>query len=107
MNKLALITGASSGIGKAFAERLAAEGYDLVVVARNEDRLEELAATLSNVAVRPLKADLDTDHGIDSVAAVCESEPVTMLVNNAGVGHYMPLAQLPHTWPGSSSTSRS
>ncbi|PRY39519.1 SDR family NAD(P)-dependent oxidoreductase [Umezawaea tangerina] len=95
MDKLALVTGASSGIGKAFAERLAADGYDLVVVGRREDRLDELAASLSFVDVEPLAADLATERGVEAVAEVCSSRPLTMLVNNAGVAHYMPLADLP------------
>jgi uncharacterized protein len=95
MSKLALVTGASSGIGKAFAQRLAADGYDLVAVGRRLDRLEELAASLTKVAVRPLAADLSTDEGVDAVADVCASQPLTMLVNNAGVAHYMPIASLP------------
>ena len=95
MSKLALVTGASSGIGKAFAERLAADGYDIVAVGRRVDRLDELAASLPDVEVRPLAADLSTDDGIDAVAEVCASQPLTMLVNNAGVAHYMPIAQLP------------
>jgi short-subunit dehydrogenase len=95
MSKLALVTGASSGIGKAFAQRLAADGYDLVVVGRRLDRLEELTASLANVTVEPLAADLSTDEGIDAVADACASQPLTMLVNNAGVAHYMPIAELP------------
>ena len=95
MADLAVVTGASSGIGRAFAQRLAADGYDLVVVARRLDRLEELAASLTTVAVQPLAADLSTDDGIDAVAEVCASQSPTMLVNNAGVAHYMPIAELP------------
>jgi short-subunit dehydrogenase len=95
MSKLALVTGASSGIGKAYAERLAADGYDLVAVGRRLDRLEQLAASLPGVTVEPLAADLSTDDGIDAVAEVCASRPITMLVNNAGVAHYMPIAELP------------
>lgn len=95
MSDLALVTGASSGIGRAFAQRLAAEGFDLVVVGRRLDRLEALAASLTNVAVQPLAADLSTDEGVDAVAEVCASQPLTMLVNNAGVAHYMPIAELP------------
>jgi short-subunit dehydrogenase len=95
VNKLALVTGASSGIGRAFATRLAEDGYDLVVVGRRVERLEELAASLTEVNVHPMEADLSTDAGIDAVAEVCASEPVTMLVNNAGVAHYMPITELP------------
>ncbi|PWR10172.1 short-chain dehydrogenase [Micromonospora acroterricola] len=95
MSSLALVTGASSGIGKAFAERLAADGYDLVVVGRRRDRLEALAAALPDVEVRIVASDLSTDDGIDEVAGLCASEPLTMLVNNAGVAHYMPMTELP------------
>ena len=95
MSKLALVTGATSGIGKAFAERLAAQGYDLVIVGRRKDRLEEFAAAHPEVTVRILPADLSTNEGIDEVAQVCATEPVSLLVNNAGVAHYMPLADLP------------
>ncbi len=94
MSKLALVTGASSGIGQAFAERLAADGYDLVVVGRRRDRLDALAASLPRQIVKVMVADLSTDDGVDRVAEVCAAEPLHLLVNNAGVAHYMPLAQL-------------
>ena len=92
--RLALVTGASSGIGQAFARRLGADGYDLVVVGRRRDRLDELVAGLPDVEVRPLVADLGTDAGIGAVAELCEREALTMLVNNAGVAHYMPFTEL-------------
>lgn len=95
MTKLALVTGATSGIGRAYAERLAAEGHDLVIVGRRQDRLEEFAGSHPEVKVRTVAADLSTPAGIDAVAQICASEPLTMLVNNAGVAHYMPLAELP------------
>ncbi len=95
MSKLALVTGASSGIGWAFAQRLAADGYDLVAVGRRLDRLKELAASLTGVKTEPVAADLSTDEGVDAVARVCATQPLTMLVNNAGVAHYMPIADLP------------
>jgi NADP-dependent 3-hydroxy acid dehydrogenase YdfG len=59
------------------------------------DRLEELASSLSNVTVRSLPADLSTDDGVDTVAELCATQPLTMLINNAGVAHYMPLVDLP------------
>ena len=95
MSKLALVTGATSGIGRAFAERLAADGYDLILTGRREDRLEEFAAAHTDVKVRTVVADLSTDDGVDAIAGICAAEPLTMLVNNAGVAHYMPLAELP------------
>ena len=95
VSPLALVTGASSGIGAAFAERLAADGYDLIVVGRREDRLRTLAASLTGVTTEVLVADLATEAGIDTVADVCATRPLTMLVNNAGVAHYMPMADLP------------
>ena len=94
MAPLALVTGASSGIGQAFAEHLGAHGYDLVVVGRREDRLVALAAALDGVSVQVLAADLSTPAGIDTVAEVCTDRPLTMLVNNAGVAHYKPMVDL-------------
>jgi len=95
MSKFALVTGATSGIGQAFAERLAADGYDLVITGRRQDRLAEFADSHPEVTVRTVAADLSTEAGIDQVAEICATEPLTMLVNNAGIAHYMPLAELP------------
>lgn len=92
---LALVTGASSGIGRAFAMRLGADSYDLVVVGRRLNRLEDLAVMLPNVKVRPVVADLGTDAGVAAVAEICANEPIAMLVNNAGVSHYMSFIELP------------
>ncbi len=86
-----LVTGASTGIGEAFARALAARSQDLVVVARNELRLKELGAALErehHVHVEVLAADLETDEGIARVEARVgdASRPVDLLVNNAGFG---------------------
>ena len=93
--RLALVTGASSGIGRAFARRLGADGYNLVVVGRRRDRLEELVAAFPDVQIRAVIADLGTDAGVEAVANICAGEELTMLVNNAGVAHYMPFIELP------------
>jgi len=84
----ALITGASSGIGAVYADRLAARGYDLVLVARRESRLQTLAAQLRerySVAVEILVADLTEDAGIRAVEEVLQNNAaIDTLVNNAG-----------------------
>jgi short-subunit dehydrogenase len=89
----ALVTGASAGIGRAFAAGLAARGHDVVLVARDGARLEELGAELTaahGVTVDALAADLLTDQGITAVATrlVDVDRPVDLLVNNAGFGTY-------------------
>lgn len=95
MSKLALVTGATSGIGRAFAGRLAADGYDVVAVGRNTERLEQLAGEHPRATVQPVTADLSTPEGITAVADIAAGRPLDLLVNNAGVAHYMPLAELP------------
>ncbi|PJG46438.1 hypothetical protein CAF53_19885 [Sphingobium sp. LB126] len=95
----AIVTGASSGIGKLFADRLAARGYDLVLVARREDRLRSIAADLqSRFSVRAdvLVADLSEPAGVASVSdRISSDSSVSMLVNNAGYSTIKTLAQTP------------
>ena len=99
-NPVALVTGASSGIGEAFAHALAARGDDLVVVARDHARLEQLAESLEKehgIEVEVLAADLTSKKGTAVVEARLESaEPaIDLLVNNAGYGTYGKFADLP------------
>lgn len=96
---LALVTGASAGIGEAFARRLARDGYDLQLVARRRDRLERLAAELSSaheIHAEVLVADLSS-HTDQKV--LCESitrgPALDLLINNAGFGTGGPFASLP------------
>lgn len=91
MNKgMALITGASTGIGAVYADRLAARNHDLILVARSADRLEAVAAKIRKSHGRNVEvivADLGNRAGISSVEKVLrEDSRISILVNNAGIG---------------------
>jgi short-subunit dehydrogenase len=101
--RVALVTGASAGIGTAFCRALAARDENLVIVARNELRLKELAGALAaehGIEVEALPADLGTDPGVARVEARLRdaARPVDLLINNAGIlttgaFHEMPVDQ--------------
>src|SRR3546814_18153137 len=86
---VAVITGASSGIGVAYAERLAAEGYDLLLVARRADRLQDLAGRLADthgVSAETLVADLEDASDLAARAARLETGPVAVQIGRAAGG---------------------
>jgi len=86
----AIVTGASSGIGKVYAERLAKRGYDLLLVARSKDRLDALASELASATgrhVEVLPADLEKPADVARIVQRLASDPaISLLVNNAGSG---------------------
>ena len=91
----ALVTGASSGIGAVYADRLARRGYDLVLVARNRERLSDLAKRLSAETGRAAKvvaADLSEKMDLRKIETLLQSDlSISLLVNNAGIGAVSPL----------------
>jgi uncharacterized protein len=94
----ALVTGASAGIGAAFAERLAGQGYDLALLARRRDRLEELAERLRqerDVDVDVVCADLSNADDVSRAETIlAKDDSLALLVNNAGFGGYSPFASI-------------
>src|SRR5262249_31074881 len=92
---VALVTGASSGIGEIYANRLAGRGYDLILVARNGQRLENLKRRITGQTGRSVEtvvADLSSLEGVQKVETVLRTNPrISMLVNNAGLGATDPL----------------
>lgn len=94
---MAVVTGASSGIGRSYAERLASNGMDVMVVARRLEPLNALKRELERggARVRTIVADLARAEDVQRLGAELATLPVELLVNNAGVAHYMPFAQLP------------
>lgn len=91
----ALITGASSGIGREFARQIAAQGVPCVLVARRAERLQELQSELSArhaVDVRCIVQDLTAEDCVDRVLEATKDIPIGILVNNAGFGNSGPFA---------------
>jgi short-subunit dehydrogenase len=99
LNKVAVVTGASSGIGAGYADRLARRGYDLVLVARRADRLQALAAQITGahgVKVALLPADLTNAADLARVEQELAGNPaIQVLVNNAGLARLRPIADTP------------
>lgn len=88
-----LVTGASGGIGRAFAEELARRGWQVTAVARREAQLDALLGTLKGDGHQRLAADLATVEGIDRVADEIQAGGYHLLINNAGVGTYGAFAE--------------
>lgn len=90
---VAIITGASAGIGASYAKQIASKGMDLVLVARSESRLNELAQELieqHNIKVEVLVADLSDRSQLDKVADRAAMDDVELVINNAGFGIKQP-----------------
>ena len=94
----ALVTGASSGIGEEFARQAAASGINVVLVARRENRLEEVAAELTtryDVQARAVAADLSRDGSLDAITGATSDLDIGLVISNAGTGNPGPFISLP------------
>ena len=91
----ALITGASSGIGKEFARILASRGWDLIIAARSTDKLNALKDELSNVNVRVITIDLSREQDAYDLYEHLQDENIDFLINNAGFGAYGEFKDVP------------
>ncbi|MFC6644810.1 SDR family NAD(P)-dependent oxidoreductase [Granulicella cerasi] len=98
---VAVVTGASSGLGKVYADRLAQRGYDLLLVARRGDRLKAIGAEIEakhGVNVESFVADLSDAAGIEATAKrLAGDASITLLVNNAGTSNIEPVAEVSAT----------
>jgi NADP-dependent 3-hydroxy acid dehydrogenase YdfG len=98
-SRIALVTGAASGIGAAIATRLAADGASVVLLARRRDRLEKVAAGIAEAGGTALvaPADVTSEQSVAEAAALVQDRwgDVDLLVNNAGVMHVVPFADGP------------
>lgn len=91
----ALITGASSGIGKEISLYLASLGYDLVLVARRTDKLNELKNSIKNVKVKVISLDLSREQDCYDLYEYTKNDNIDFLVNNAGFGAYGKFSEVP------------
>jgi short-subunit dehydrogenase len=96
---VAVVTGASAGLGKVYADRLAKRGYDLILIARRQERLEALSQELQQkygIQAEVLVADLGNEADLKRVGkAIAADERITMLVNNAGTSVLKPSIDIP------------
>lgn len=86
----AIVTGASSGIGEQFSHQLAKIGFNLIVVARNKEKLDNLQQQLQSrhgVKVDVITADLSDENSVETILSACVNKDVGLLINNAGYGY--------------------